>query len=246
MIWIPWLPEPVGRGDMLALVLVVACAACSPAAAQSPIDAQASTPGGQDADPASAQAADGVTDSSAGMRLDISRNGSEARFRAQEVLAEIRLPSEAVGRSPAVTGTIVLDGSGRVVPEESRLTVDLRQLRSDSSTRDRFIQQNTLQTNRFPMAEFVPQDVQGLAWPPASTADVTFSMTGDLTVHGVARPTTWQGTAHVGGGQVNGTASTRVNITDFGMNLPRVPLVLSLEDAVTLEVDLRGTLDGTR
>lgn len=175
-----------------------------------------------------------------GLRITLDGK-SEARYRAQEVLARLRIPSEAVGRTPAVTGAIVLDSTGRLVAPESKIKVDLRQLRSDQGLRDRFIQTDVMQTNRFPNAEFAGSEVRGLAWPAPTSGEVKFQLAGDLTVHGVTRPAMWDVVAKITGAEIAATASTRAKITDFGMQIPRVPTVLSLEDELTLEVETKTT-----
>jgi polyisoprenoid-binding protein YceI len=175
------------------------------------------------------------------VRFELAASGNEARYRAKEVLAGIGL-TEAVGRTTKVTGAVVLDQSGSVIAGDSRITVDLRELRSDDSRRDGYIKDNTLQTARFPAAELVARELRGLASPLPTSGDVSFELLGDLTVHGVTRPSTWQARATVSGGEVRGTASTQATITGFGMEIPQVARVLSLEDTLTLEIDFRGTL----
>jgi polyisoprenoid-binding protein YceI len=167
--------------------------------------------------------------------------GSEARYRAREQLVGRGLPSEAVGRTRAVSGTIAVDGGGSLVAAGSTVSVDLRGLQSDESRRDNFIQRETLQTSRYPTADFLPTEVRSLPSPLPTAGEVAFALLGDLTVHGVARPTLWQVVARVDGAQVAGTATTRVKITDFGMELPRVAVLLSIEDELGLEVDFLGT-----
>jgi hypothetical protein len=41
---------------------------------------------------------------------------------------------------------------------------------------------------------------------------------------------------------VTGTASTTVLISDFGMQPPKSGPVLSIEDSVTLELDVKGSI----
>jgi hypothetical protein len=65
---------------------------------------------------------------------------------------------------------------------------------------------------------------------------------GDLLVHGVSRSTTWQATATFAETEITATATTTVLITDFGMEPPRAGPVLTIEDAVTLELDVKGTV----
>jgi hypothetical protein len=48
---------------------------------------------------------------------------------------------------------------------------------------------------------------------------------------------TWRVTARPVGGRVNGVGSTRFTFADFGITPPRVPVVLSVTDAIALEYD---------
>jgi polyisoprenoid-binding protein YceI len=168
-------------------------------------------------------------------------DASEARFRAQEVLARLRTPSEALGKTSRVTGAVVFDAAGKIVPAESKITVDVSQLQSDQALRDRYIKSETLETSRFPTAVFEATEARGLPWPPPASGEVRFQLLGNLTVHGVTRPATWDVVADVNGNQIHATATTRVKITDFGMQIPQVASVLSLEDELTLEVETTAT-----
>ena len=82
--------------------------------------------------------------------------------------------------------------------------------------------------------------VAGLLSPTSGT--VTFELVGDLLVHGVSRPTTWQTTVTFTDTEVTGTATTQVLISDFGMEPPKAGPVLTIEDLVTLELDVKGTV----
>lgn len=175
------------------------------------------------------------------VRLDLAPNGSEARYRAQEQLASQPLPSEAVGSTRDVSGEITLAPGNIVVPEQSTIVVDLRTLRSDSSRRDNWIQRDTLETSKFPNAELVLRELKGLPTPLPASGEATFQLIGDLSVHGVTRPTTWQAKAMFGPREVAGTASTRLKMTDFGMTPPRVGPVLALEDELTIEIDFKAS-----
>jgi len=168
--------------------------------------------------------------------LVIDSSASKASYRAHEQIGGRTLPSEAVGTSSSVSGSLVFAPDGSIVADQSKITVDLSRLQSDESRRDNFIKGTTLQTSRFPMATFVPREAQGLPSPLPTTGQATFQLIGDLTVHGVTRPVTWQVTAQFGDASVSGAASTTVNISDFGMSPPKAGPVLSIEDGLTLEL----------
>jgi polyisoprenoid-binding protein YceI len=173
------------------------------------------------------------------IQLTLAPDGNEARFRAREQLARRNLPSEAVGATRDVSGTIAVGPNG-IVAEGSKISVRLDALATDDRQRDRFIKSNTLQTQRFPAAEFAPKSAPGLAWPLPTTGEATFQLAGDLTVHGVTKPSTWDITAQFSPSEVSGKGSTSVTLDQFGMEKPNVMTVLSIDDAIILEIDFRA------
>jgi hypothetical protein len=55
----------------------------------------------------------------------------------------------------------------------------------------------------------------------------------------VTRRVTWEATAAFDGAEVSVRARTSFRFEDFGLRVPRVSVVLSVEDAIRLEADLR-------
>src|SRR5690349_15677273 len=211
----------------LASLLATACGATTAAPTPAPPASATTAPAATSAQSTSAPTArsdppiaPANSGSGAATTLVIDPSSSKASYRARERLAGRDLPSDAVGTSHNVSGTIVLNADGSVNPDQSQIKVDVSQLTSDESRRDNFIKGNTLQTSQFPMATFTPRSVQGLPSPLPSSGQATFQLSGDLTVHGVTRPVTWQVAAQFGSGNVSGNATTDVNISDFGMTPP--------------------------
>jgi hypothetical protein len=62
-----------------------------------------------------------------------------------------------------------------------------------------------------------------------------------MTVHGTTKPITWDGTATFAGQDVTGSASFTTQLEEFGMQTPKVPLVLSIEPDITIEIDFHAT-----
>jgi polyisoprenoid-binding protein YceI len=171
------------------------------------------------------------------LRLVLAAEGNQAQFAVREQLAGLDLPNDAVGTTAAVGGTLVIRPDGQLVAGESRFVVDLATLKTDSSRRDGYIQRNTLETGIYPEAIFVPTAAAGLPAALPASGPVAFQLTGDLTVHGVTRPATWDVTGQVAGQTFSGTATTSITFTDFGMTLPRVGPVLSVDDLIRLQLD---------
>ncbi len=162
---------------------------------------------------------------------------SEARYRVREQLLGRSLPNDAVGSTRAVEGQIVFAADGTIVSEQSHFSVDLRTLQSDEARRDNYIKRNTLEVDRYPTAEFRPGAAIGLPWPLPENGSFAFQLEGDLTVHGVTKPVTWEVQVTADGDRLTGTATTTVTFDDFAMTPPRVPIVLSLEETIVLELD---------
>ena len=179
--------------------------------------------------------------SSSATALVVDSSSSSASYHAQEQLAGRNLPSEAVGTTSDVSGSIVVAPDGSIDASQSQIQVHLSSLASDQSRRDNFIKGNTLDTNVFPDATFVARQAQGLPSPLPTDGQATFQLLGDLTVHGVTKPVTWQVTAQFDGGNVSGSATTNVNISDFGMTPPKAGPVLSIQDGLILELNFNAT-----
>ena len=171
------------------------------------------------------------------VRYGIVAEGSEVRYRVREQLVGLSFPNDAVGATGAVEGSVAFDAQGRVLPD-SRVTVDLRTLRSDEGRRDNYVRRNTLETDRFPTVTFVPTEARRLPFPFPPTGSVPIELVGDLTVKDVTRRVTWEGTATFDGPRVTIRARTAFRFGDFGLRVPRVSVVLSVEDDIKLEADL--------
>jgi polyisoprenoid-binding protein YceI len=166
-------------------------------------------------------------------------DGTNASYRVREQLAGVSFPSDAVGTSTAVTGTIVFDKDGAIDSTHSKLSFDLRTLKSDQSMRDGFIQHRTLETDRYPTAVFVPKTITGV--PNPLTGQFGLELSGDMTIHGTTAPLTWQGIATVDDRTdiVAGRATTHFTFEKFGLTPPKIFRVMSVADSITLEVEFR-------
>lgn len=174
------------------------------------------------------------------LRFAVAPEGNEARYRVREQLAGLSFPNDAVGVTAAVTGEIVVDvATGRVQANASRIVVELAGLTSDQSRRDNYVRNRTLETEQHPTAVLVPTELRGLPWPLPATGTVTFQLIGNLTVKQVTRSTTWDVTLDLAGTTMTGTATTSFTFEDFAMTKPRVASVLSVDDTIRLEYDLR-------
>ena len=161
---------------------------------------------------------------------------SLARYVIGEQLANRDLPNDAIGETPNVSGSIVLDADGKVVPELSALVVDVSTLESDSGRRDNYLRGNTLQTSTYPEARLAVNEAIDLPWPLPDTGQATFMLVGDFTVRDVTKVVKWDVTAEFGP-QITGQAVAVFTFDYFEMSKPRLAFILSLDDEIRLELD---------
>lgn len=178
------------------------------------------------------------------IRLTVAPSGNVARYRVREQLVGRDLPNDAVGETSKVSGAIVIDESGKIVREESRIVVDVTALKSDSDRRDGYVQRRLLEGEQHPMVTFVPTEVHGLSGALPTSGTANLHLVGDLTVKGVTRPTAWQVTARFNGQQITRSASTAFTFDDFNLTQPRVPVLLSVADTIRLEYDFTLVREG--
>jgi polyisoprenoid-binding protein YceI len=175
---------------------------------------------------------------SAGVRLDVAP-GSSASYRVREQLARLNFPNDAVGTTQTVTGSLHFAADGAIVTDQSKLRIDLRTLKSDEERRDAYLRERTLRTDRFPIAEFQARRTEGLIYPLPSTGSVSFQLIGDLAVHGVTSEVSWNVTGNLGSDVVTGRATTRFPFSKFKLTIPKLLGLVSVNDDIQLEVDLK-------
>ena len=161
---------------------------------------------------------------------------SAARYRVQEELAQVG-QTEAVGQTQAIIGQIGFDEAGLPVAC-SRFDVDMRTLQSDEARRDNYLYQNTLEAETYPLATFVLRAVEGMEAPLAEGEEATVRLIGDLTLKDVTKLVAWEANVTMTDGALTGAAATEFEMPEFGIEPPSVPVVLSLDETIRLEIDL--------
>ncbi|UDY35334.1 YceI family protein [Dermatobacter hominis] len=165
-----------------------------------------------------------------------SATGTFVGFRIKEELASIG-STEAVGRTDAVTGTMTI---ARDQVTDAELTIDLTKITTNESRRDNRVQ-SALQTDQFPQATFTLTAPIDLGPDAANGAEVTATAKGELTIHGVTEPVEFPLQAKLVDGTVVVVGSLDVTFSDYGVQVPSAPIVLSVEDHGVLELQLLFT-----
>lgn len=167
----------------------------------------------------------------------VATSGNEVRYRIQEHLVRFALPNDAVGATTEIGGGIAFASDGNIVPSDSKFLIKIGSLTSDRDMRDNFVRTRVLEADQYPTVEFAPTSVKGLGSPLPTSGAHEFQLVGNLTVHGITKPTTWNVKATMTNGQVTGNAATAFTFAEFGLAQPKVPIVLSVGDTIKLEYD---------
>ena len=164
---------------------------------------------------------------------------SVAGYRVQEKLASLPAPSEAVGRTHDVVGTLAVRLEGdTLVADAVTVQVNVTTLVSDQKPRDNRIRTSGLESNKFPTASFVlPSPVRlppGVAKGEATTVEVK----GLLTIHGATREVTLPLQVRLRGQKGEVVGSLAFPFTDFGMDPPSIGDFVTVDPDATLEFQL--------
>jgi polyisoprenoid-binding protein YceI len=170
----------------------------------------------------------------------IAADQSEAKVTVNEKLAFLPSNSDAVLTTKSMQGQIVLGPDGKPT-DASKIQVDLRTLKSDQTMRDNYIRTTTLQSDQFPLAEFVITGVDGWSGPVQNGQQSTFTLLGTMTMHGVTKPITFDTTATMQGGTLTGTAKTAFTFEDFGMTPSNKANIVTVNDLIKLQMTIAAT-----
>jgi len=165
--------------------------------------------------------------------------GTRASYKVTEQFVGINFPSDAVGATETVTGTLYLNADGAIDSARSKLMIDLRTLKSDQDMRDNYLRTRTFDIEKSPMIEFVPKRIQGVPSPLPVQGQAGFQLTGDMTVKGTTSEVTWNGIATFAPAQVAGRASTNFDFAKFGLAKPAIGRLMSVDDKIVLELEFR-------
>jgi polyisoprenoid-binding protein YceI len=157
-----------------------------------------------------------------------------AGYRIQELFGGETIKKTATGRTPAVTGTITVQGDQITAVD---ITADVTKLQSNESRRDATQRDGGLQTNTFPTATFTLTQPITLPVTPAEGATTQVDAVGDLTLHGVTRQVTIPLEASMSNGRIIVAGRAPIVLADFDIDPPRTPFV-NVDDNGEFEVQL--------
>lgn len=159
--------------------------------------------------------------------------GTFAGVRIAEELASIG-STTAVGRTGDVAGTVEIDGTTVTAAD---IEVDMTTITTNDSRRDDKVQE-ALETGEFPTATFSLTEPIDLGDGATTGDEVSVTAVGDLTIHGVTQQVELPLQAQLVDGTIVIVGSLEITFSDFGVEVPSAPIVLSVEDVGTMELQL--------
>jgi polyisoprenoid-binding protein YceI len=166
-------------------------------------------------------------------------DGSVAGYRVREKLAQLPAPSDAVGRSGAITGQVTMaDRGGAYSAENANFTVDVSQLKSDQDKRDNKIRSIGLETDKFPQATFAAPGPISIPDDAVKGSAATVDAEGSLMLHGQTKKVKIPLQIQRNGAQIKIVGTYQFAWADFGMSAPNLAPFVSVTGNPTLEFSL--------
>ena len=151
-------------------------------------------------------------------------------------------PNTVVGQTSQVSGQLALDPSDPATAQAGAVTVDARTLATDDSQRNRMIQSFILSTNQYPSIIFTPTSISDTPTDVPIGQPFSAQISGLLTIRDQTKPLTFNATlTEVSADELDGQATATINRTDWGIQVPSMPLVANVSDQVQLGLNFVAT-----
>jgi polyisoprenoid-binding protein YceI len=155
-------------------------------------------------------------------------------YRIKELFGGSTIKRDAVGRTPKVTGMmVIIDGA----VDTARVEADVTALNSGRAARDSYLRDNALQTNDFPEATFEITTPIELPHGLRAGEAVDLRLTGDLRLHGQTRSIRVPVQARFDGDTIEVVGTAPVVLADYGIDAPDTA-VARVDDDGSLELRL--------
>jgi len=157
--------------------------------------------------------------------------GTWVGYRIDEELSG-RGAFTAVGRTPEVSGTVTIDGT---TVTAAQVRADLTQLQSDSGSRDSRVRGEFQGRD----AVFTLDESFDVGTLPSDGQRVSATVRGTLRIGAIERPVSVVLEADLVGSTLVVVGRTDILLADFDVRVPSAPIVLSVSDTATMELQLR-------
>lgn len=163
--------------------------------------------------------------------------GSQASFSIFEVL--LGNDKTVIGTTSLVTGDLAFDINDPQSAQIGSIIIDARGFETDDNRRNGAIQRRVLNTgidgNEF--VQFEATSIEGLPESVAVGDNFELMVTGDLTIIGNTLEQVFAVSVTVASEtQLEGVGTATILYADFGITIPKVPVVARVADELTLEI----------
>ena len=169
---------------------------------------------------------------------------SSAEFSLNELLRGV--PTFVVGTNNQITGKIKVSPTEPAKIDIGEIKLDASAFVTDNPMRNKNIATLILKSNE-PQNQFIvfkTTDISGV--PKALTSGETFpvKISGDLTIAGKTKPTTFEGTINwKDDGTLIGLAETSLTYADFGVALPDFNFFSNVDKTVKLKINIKADVN---
>jgi len=167
---------------------------------------------------------------------------AQAQFIVDEVLRGS--PFTVVGTTDEVAGQLALDLADPSSVQLGTILINARTLATDDSSRNRALGNQILNTAQYEYISFTPTSISGLPEQLTVGQSYALQLSGDLTIKDVTRPAVFNvNVTPTADGVLEGSATSTIQYADWGVSIPSVPFVASVDNQVTLQLDFTATAE---
>lgn len=147
--------------------------------------------------------------------------------------------ADVVGSTQEIEGRLTLNLDDLSAPlGENTFTVKMNTFTTDQNDRDNWIRENGPRFNDYPVATFTATSIEGAPAAYNEGEEVSFKLSGDLTIREITQPAAFDVTASLRGDTLTGVATTRLKMSDFGIEPPNFANTLTVADEFGIEVQI--------
>lgn len=180
----------------------------------------------------------GDTELSNSKVLNIVATESKATYEINELLRGVK--THVTGNSSELSGSVTLNPTTYAV-EKAEIKLAANSFKTDIAARDGNVSKLIFKADQAGN-EFITYSVSGIEGWPASVEmdkDYAVKVMGNMTISGVTKPVSFNGTAHVDtDGSFHVKAKTILTYGDFGLAIPNFPFLANVDKTADLSIEL--------
>ena len=143
----------------------------------------------------------------------------------------------AIGTTNIISGEINVNFNQPNLTNISDINIDIKSFQSDKIRRDNAIRDRWLESSKFPIATFSPQELLKLPDEYEFGEEISFQINGNLLVRDIIQPVSFEVTLTIIDDKIIGNAQTTIKMTDFGFDPPDIAGILKAENEVDIYFD---------